>query len=32
MSAVHHAENGLSCERQSIEALDLFGEKIADDA
>ena len=32
MSAVHHAENGLSCEQQSIEALDLFGEKIADDA
>ena len=32
MNAVHHAENGLSCERQSIEALDLFGEKIADDA
>ena len=31
-NAVHHAENGLSCERQSIEALDLFGEKIADDA
>lgn len=32
MNAVHHADNGLSCERQSIEALDLFGEKIADDA
>ena len=32
MNAVHHAEKGLSCERQSIEALDLFGEKIADDA
>ena len=32
MSAVHHAENGLSCEQQSIQALDLFGEKIADDA
>ena len=32
MNAVHRAENGLSCERQSIEALDLFGEKIADDA
>lgn len=32
MNAVHHAEEGLSRERQSIEALDLFGEKIADDA
>ena len=32
MNAVHHAEQGLSCEQQSIEALDLFGEKIADDA
>ena len=30
MNAVHHAEEGLSRERQSIEALDLFGEKIAD--
>ena len=32
MNAVHHADEGLSRERQSIEALDLFGEKIADDA
>ena len=32
MNAVHHAEEGLSRERQSIEAFDLFGEKIADDA
>ena len=32
MNAVHRADDGLSLEEQSIEALDLFGEKIADDA
>ena len=32
MKAAYHVENGLIGERQSIEALDLFGEKVSDDA
>ena len=31
MKAAYHVENGLIGERRSIEALDLFGEKVSDD-